>query len=333
MPVMNDLPDADREDDKPANFIAIALVVIRNWRIALLSVIVAVLLALFYLRVTAPSYDAEMVVAPATDNNLTPNLGSSLGGISGLASAAGIRLPDSETVTPFAKFIELTQSEALADRIQKKYNFLKFFNRGRWDWSANQWRPATGILSQMQQIMAAVTGVQKPTNPTSFDLAKILQERLTIEIIPKTGMRRIGFSDRDPKIAVFFLTVIHNEADEMLREDAQSRSNRQIAYLRERLQTVTVNEERTALSNLLEVQEQQAMLSESGLAFAAHLVEPPMVSDRPTSPKPSVVLLSAIVLGTFVGALLAIARMALTNAQGPWTFSHIFFAVRRLVRL
>ena len=274
-----------------------------------------------------------MVVAPAVDNTMASNLGSQLGQFSGLASAAGIRLPDSETVTPFSKFIELIQSEPLADRLQKKYNFLRFFYPGRWDWQANRWRQPSGMFFLVKQSLYEVLGAAPLPNPTAFDLAKLLQTRLTIDLVPKTGMRRISFSSKDPQIALWLLKAIYHEADEMLREDAQERSARQIAYLQQKLQTVTVTEERTALSNLLVVQEQQAMLSQSGLAFSAHLVEQPYVSDRPSSPERSLVLFTALVIGALGGALLALLIAARTKRHGTLTFSQMFMSAGKFARL
>jgi uncharacterized protein involved in exopolysaccharide biosynthesis len=293
-----------------SSFGSIARTILREWRIVATVCVVFELLALVFLRFATPVYSAEMVVAPASDNSLGSSLGTSLGQLSGLASVAGIRLPDNENVTPYSKFVELTQSDELADRIERKYGLLKYLYSSRWDWQKHQWKEAVGPVSAVRS--ALFVALDKPVlpYPTSANLAKLLKERVSVDIVGRTGMRRISFVDEHRWFAKFLLNAIYQEADEILRDDALNRAHRQIGFLRNRLEVVTIAEERAALSNLLLQQEQQEMLANSGLAYSAHLVEPPFASEIPVWPRPVQFLAVAFVLGLIAGAGAAFMRVA-----------------------
>ena len=286
----------------------IARTLLREWRIVAIVVVLVELLALVFLRFTTPVYSAEMVVAPASDNSLGAGLSASLTQLSGLASVAGIRIPDSEGVTPYTKFIELTQSDELADLIEKKYGLLKYLYSAQWDWQKHEWRESLSPLSAIQSMLFAAIDKPFTTYPTADSLAKLLKEEVSVDTVPRTGMRRISFVYKDRWFAKFLLNAIYQEADEILRNDARDRAQRQIAFLRDRLQVVTITEERAALSNLLLQQEQQEMLANSGLAYSAHLVEAPFVSEIPVSPRPVQVLAVALVIGLLTGTGLAMLR-------------------------
>jgi hypothetical protein len=296
----------------------LALIVVREWRLVLIAVSICLLLSLVVLRGLRPTYDAEMIVAPASDNSLGAGLSASLGQLSSLASVAGLRLPDSENVTPFAKFVELTQSDELADRLEKKYGFLKYFFSSQWDWQKNDWREPSGPVFQIRSALYALIDQPVVTHPTSFDLGKILKDRVSVDVVARSGMRRVSFSYRDPWLAKALLKAIYDETDAILKDDAQNRSVRQIAFLKDRLRTVTVAEERVALANLLLQQEQQAMLTQSGLAYSAHLIERPTVSERPSSPKPLQVILLFLLFGLAAGAAVAIVRAAFFAPSQPF---------------
>ena len=126
-------------------------------------------------------------------------------------------------------------------------------------------------------------------------------------------MWRISFRHKDPVFEMQFLTWIHKESDELVRGDALERASRQIAYIGERLRTYSITEYRQALVQLLSEQEKQMMMIQVDLPFAARIINPPTVSDVPTSPQPFLALALAVTGGLFLGVSLALLVDALRH--------------------
>ena len=100
------------------------------------------------------------------------------------------------------------------------------------------------------------------TPPSAKGLTEYLEDELGIFEIAKTGMRRITFRHEDPEFAVQLVRWIHEESDEVIREEAQERTRRQIEYIERKLATVRITEHRQSLTLLLSDQEKQMMMTQ-----------------------------------------------------------------------
>ncbi len=168
------------------------------------------------------------------------------------------------------------------------------------------------------EVKAAFLGFfERPpwTPPSAGALAEFLDDGLDVTEIADSAMRRIEFSHEDPQFAVKFLSWLHKEVDELVREQAAERATVRIGYIQEKLNTVTVAEYREALIQLLSDQEMQMMMIQVDLPFSARIIEPPMVSDAPTFPKPFRLLALGAGWGFFVGILLLFLIDSLRGGQ------------------
>ena len=155
------------------------------------------------------------------------------------------------------------------------------------------------------------------TPPSVNLLAVYLEKELKISDVPLTGMRRIVYRHEDPAFAVQLLRWMHEEADGLIREEAQDRTTRQIKYIEEKLATVFVAEHRLSLTQLLSEQEKQMMMIQVDLPFAARMIEPPTVSDRPTSPNPIINIALGIIGGGILGVFIVLLAGALRGGSNP----------------
>jgi uncharacterized protein involved in exopolysaccharide biosynthesis len=83
------------------------------------------------------------------------------------------------------------------------------------------------------------------------------------------------------------------------------RADNSIAYLSEKLKTVSVAEQRVALTATLSDQEKMRMMASSDAPYAADPIGPPTASFKPTSPLPTVVIVGSFVIGTLIGIVAA----------------------------
>ncbi len=288
---------------------------LKVWRskwVILATMAVAVGLVSVWMKTTEPLYTASMLVAPAGATS-GGGLGSRLSQYGGLASLAGIELPSAETVSPFDQFSEVVTSVTVAKRLQDKYGVLQKLFERTWDAGNMRWVPPEGPVATAKGWMRGFFNLPSWTPPSTKSLAEYLGDKLGISEIAKTGMRRITFQHEDSEFAVQLLRWIHEESDQLIREETQERTTRQIEYIERKLATVRITEHRQSLTLLLSDQEKQMMMTQVDLPFAARIIDPPTVSEMPTWPKPFLFLVLAAMAGFFVSVFLVFLIDALRS--------------------
>ena len=116
-----------------------------------------------------------------------------------------------------------------------------------------------------------------------------------------TGIIVLSMNHEDPDFARELLWASHNILDEYLRERSLKRIERNIEYLTRKLTVLTVADLRQSVVEALSEQEKKRMAASSDLPFVAEPFGEPEQSDRPTRPKPILVLALSIISGLFSG--------------------------------
>lgn len=258
-----------------------------------------------WMKSVSPLYTAKIVVAPASGGS--SGMAARLSRYSGVAALAGIDLPADETVTPFSQFSEVITSPLVADRLAKKHGILPRVFKGAWTWNAESksWTRKQGLLTPLKDWLRGFFNLPPRAEPSANALASILKQKLAIRLVKNSGMQLIQIRHKDPVFAANLLTWLHQESDNLIREEAEARTSRQIAYIDQKLRTVTAADHRRSLVELLLDQEKQMMMIQVDLPFAARIIEPAIASDDPTFPRPPLFLLVAGVGGLIIGVCLA----------------------------
>jgi Chain length determinant protein len=281
------------------------------WRMVI-GAVVGFILATIALFLSPAQYTAHMVIGPVQDNS-SSLLSGRLGQFSSLASLAGVNLGAADNNVSFTILREVLKSQRLYETLDAKHQVIRQFFPAAWDAEKGGWKEPSGIVPAALAELRRVLGFPPHPNPTMFDLMRGLERRYQITQVQLSGLYRLTMVSNNPEFARDFLNWVLEESDRMVREDVMSRTTTQIRYIEDRLKTVTVQEHRSALLQLLIGQEQQRMLMASGLPFAATVIQPATVTDYPTSPRPSLYWLFGIFLGVLAGAFYHIARWALAK--------------------
>ena len=228
---------------------------------------------------------------------------SSLGGLSGLASVAGVSLPGgSGQTSPFDKFKFLLTSYDLATFQVAQRPMLQIAFAGAWDQSRKRWLEPQGFRASFERWFDPLFGIPASPPIDARTLTGFYASKLKIQSIPDTDLFRVVFDDPQPARAAMLLDYLLRDANELLRRRAQANARMQAAYLRDRLSQVEVQTYRETLLSLLQQQEQTLMLANGQLPYAAQLVEQINVSPVPTSKHPLLYATIAFGLGLCLGA-------------------------------
>jgi uncharacterized protein involved in exopolysaccharide biosynthesis len=268
----------------------------------------ALLIAVIYLHIASYVYTATSNVTPLPSSG-GGGISSKLGSLGGLAEMAGVSLPTGSGSDQFQLFLEGLHSRFAADGLAKNTGIMKVLYSGEWDEGSHGWRRPASAISFVVRLFKPILGF--PNYPYEPPDGARLQDYLVAKVHvtqdAKTPVVTITYDHRDPLFAVEFLKALDKVVDEQLRQKALSRSAQNIAYLSEKLKSVTIAEQREALAQTLSEQEKSAMMANSGAPFAVEAFGEPFASYRPTQPQPVMVLATALLAGIFIGIGLAFA--------------------------
>lgn len=294
------------------------------WRDRLLVALVAalsVLAMIVYLNVATPRYTATLLVTPAQSSG--SGLSSSLRNLGGLASLAGVQLPQDGSSLAFLKYGENLQSRVAAERLAADPALMQQIFAAEWNTREKRWEKPASLPRTIVNGVKSMLGlwVQPWSEPGAARLQEYLERNVQVVQDQKRPLVTILFEHRDPAFAGQFLERLHAEVDDDLRDRGLARTGSNIAYITRKLEVVTVAEHRIALTEALGEQERARMTAESGAPFAAEPVSKVSVSFRPSFPRPTLFLAGALFLGLLLGAVISWSRAYLRQRGSGQTSS------------
>ena len=284
-----------------------------RWVIASLCS-VALVLASFYLHVAARKYTVSMTFKPVIEEGAGPNLA----GLGGLASLAGVSLPQSGS-GDFATFRTLLRSEEVAERVIAATELLPAIFKNEWDAQQAQFRkPPRGLLGRsLSGLKSILTGDEKrdyiALNPQRLSI--FMDRTLGLSVNNETGFLTVSAESEDPETLVALIVAATEATDQLMKERYIVNAEQTLQFYQSKILTSRSREHREALAKLISAEDQKLMLTSEGRHFVAEPLTRATTSMDPTSPKSVLVLALALVLGLFSGAALVVIRSALSNTK------------------
>ena len=284
-----------------------------RWVIASLCS-VALVLASFYLHVAARKYTVSMTFKPVIEEGAGPNLA----GLGGLASLAGVSLPQSGS-GDFATFRTLLRSEEVAERVIAATELLPAIFKNEWDAQQAQFRkPPRGLLGRsLSGLKSILTGDEKRDYiaPNPQRLSIFMDRTLGLSVNNETGFLTVSAESEDPETLVALIVAATEATDQLMKERYIVNAEQTLQFYQSKILTSRSREHREALAKLISAEDQKLMLTSEGRHFVAEPLTRATTSRDPTSPKSVLVLALALVLGGFSGAALVLIRAALRNTK------------------
>ena len=284
-----------------------------RWVIASLCS-VALVLASFYLHIAARKYTVSMTFKPVIEEGAGPNLA----GLGGLASLAGVSLPQSGS-GDFATFRTLLRSEELAERVIAATELLPAIFKNEWDAQQAQFRkPPRGLLGRsLSGLKSILTDDEKRDYiaPNPQRLSIFMDRTLGLSVNNETGFLTVSAESEDPETLVALIVAATEATDQLMKERYIVNAEQTLQFYQSKILTSRSREHREALAKLISAEDQKLMLTSEGRHFVAEPLTRATTSMDPTSPKSVLVLALALVLGLFSGAALVVIRSALSNTK------------------
>lgn len=278
----------------------------------ILCILGAVAFSAFYLRNTDQKYTLRYVFAPVAPDDGGPNLSS----FSGLASLAGVSLPSSSS-GDFKTFKYLLKSEEVAAFILQDKKLVNEIFASEWNAESEiyQKAPDGQYTPYIRAVKRLLTG-RSPSayvEPNAARLSSWMQNAFEASEDRDTGFLTLTAETSNPRMILDVIARATQETDRLLKARYIQSAEQTMGFYQQQLAKARAREHREALAKLIAQEEQKLMLASKGTFFVAKPLTSPSVSLHPTSPKASLVLALAVVLGTFFGAALVLIRKAIKS--------------------
>jgi hypothetical protein len=276
----------------------------------ILVLIISVFLTSFYLQFVERKYTVEYNLKPVGETKS----GSSLSGLGGFASLAGIQLPASSN-NDFNIFKELITSPEVSEIIFENRRIIKDIFSSEWDDKLNNFsRPPKSktqiFVSNVKKLLSGNKEVNYlPPNPRR--LAIFINNNVQIKENKETGFLKFMSETSKPELILSLIIEATKASDNIMRQRYIDFSTEPLIFYKDKLRTARSREHREALAELIGQEEQKLMFASRGKYFIAEPYMNPIISLRPTSPKPNLILALSLVLGLFIGVALVIIQQAL----------------------
>jgi uncharacterized protein involved in exopolysaccharide biosynthesis len=278
----------------------------RRAKLIVACIVIALLLAVGYLHFAVYRYTATLMVSPVLSSS--DGSSSKLGGLSNLASLAGIGVGGDAGSQAFMLYQQGIFSRDAAEQLSKRSDIMHAVFHKDWDEGAQRWIRPTVFHQQLASFVKGLVGIPVTAwhAPDAAALQQYITENVQVDSDPQKPSVTITYRDADPQFAVAFLHALDLAVDNKLRANDLARADQYVGYLSNQLDKVTNSDVRQSLVMTLADQERTRMMANSPAPYAAQPFGPPSASDKPTNPKPWLVLAGAIFLGGLIGILVAL---------------------------
>jgi uncharacterized protein involved in exopolysaccharide biosynthesis len=232
-----------------------------------------------YLALKAvPIYRAQVVITQVHETGMGAG-GSLMNQLGGFASIAGLNL---NSAGQEAERTAVLESRGLIEAFVKRYDLTPII---------------TGNANLPNPLWFAVEGFRK--NVIDLHEEK-LKDTITITV-----------DWSDPVVAARWANDFVALANEQLRSRAIEESTRNIEYLNKQLPQTNVVEIQHAIYALIEAETKSLMLAHGRVEYAFTIVDPATPPQVRFSPRRTLMVISGLFIGGFLGSIIAWARAAI----------------------
>jgi len=274
------------KDEERFEDVSLAAFFVRVWRakiFVVLGILVGAVIAFGFGAVAVPHYKAQMIVSPANPING--------------AEVSSLLANNNSFATNYV--LQRIGAGLSSD-------FLRFEN-------SLAGVPVARILLEREDVRRALArdksfsfqDADMTWSPEKFAL--YIDQRVHIDPVGATALRRLRYYHPDPEFAATFLMLLHGVTDNLIRQTIRARTEERVQYLKQAAAETLNPEHRRALTSLLLEQERLKMLVSIESDYTAEVVEPASSSHRALWPDRrfmfAVCMMFGAVLGFLIGGL------------------------------
>lgn len=246
-------------------------------------------------------YTSTSLLAPS---NQEDTFTSRLGGMSGLASIAGVNLSQSNATTSdeaigrvksfnfFSNYIlpniKLENLLAVKEWVSESNTII--YDQGVFDSKTNKWLGNDFNINNTQ-----------PSNQQAY---RRYSDIFSINVDEENGFVSFSIKHQSPELAKKWLDLIIYNINESMREIDKRDAQNAINFLNESTNTTSIQSIREVISALLESKMQTLMLASTNKDYVFKVLDSPIVPELKSGPYRSIICLIGTLIGGFISLLI-----------------------------
>ncbi|MCB9990642.1 MAG: chain length determinant family protein [Rhodospirillales bacterium] len=243
----------------------------------LAGALIGMIAAVIFMMVCVPHYRATMLIAPA-ERKAGPDIKALLPDNSSFAVQYMLNSLGSADSGDYVRFEHTLREGSVAAAMMMQPDMM------------------AGIARDRRFIFQSESAPE-----TAEDLAGYLFDKIAVEPVGTTALRRIVYKHPDRAFAVRMLQDLHFIADGMIRQEVRDRTASRETYLEKALESTSHPDHRRALTALLMEQEHVRMILAMDEPFAAIIAEPPSAGTHPYWPRAAIIFPAFVLAGMMLG--------------------------------
>ena len=252
-------------------------------------------------------YQSNTVLVPV---NSPDGISGALGSYNSFAGLAGITLPSGGNEGNSAKAIQKIRSlsffennilpnihlpDLMAVKSWNSKTNIMAYDESIYDISSNTW--IKGLSYPQQQI---------PSAQQSFQVFKTAHLSLIED--KKYGFITLSIKHQSPFVAKQWVELVINEVNTFYRQRDKSKSEKAVSYLNQQISITGLSEIKQVIAQLLQEETKKLTLIEANQYYVFDYIDPPVVMERKSGPKRSLICIVSALLGGMLSVLLVLIR-------------------------
>jgi len=275
-----------------------------KWLIVGSALVIGVLTAIYTL--TMPNqYRSEALLSPA--ESFASDIPQA-GGLSSLASIAGLRLGQSNSQVELA--LEYLRSRIFLAQFLEKYPSARaeLMAIDSWDKNSDTLLYDEDVYDADTKQWLREPQPMRPSQPTLAEVHEEFLEHLSIEQNRLSPFVRLSFTHVSPLVAQRWVVALVEELNHSLQQKSLVTTQTSIRYLEEQLAQTQIEQVRQSLFTLIQTQMEKKMLAQTSPEYALQVIDPAYVPQKKDSPRRSLIVFLSIVLGGIFSMIFTIIR-------------------------
>lgn len=269
--------------------------------IVLITSIISIAVVIYALQL--PNiYKAEALLSPA-EQQQNNGLASLAGQFGGIANLAGVDLGGSSSSSKTGLAIEVLKSRKFSSKFIEQHDILKDLMAVKeWDLYQNKISYDKEIFNSETQEWVREVKLPFKAKPSMQEAYIKLQEAMSVELDPDTGMIKLSVEHYSPYIAKNWVDWLVTDINEVMRIRDVDEAQKSTLFLTQQIQNTEISNMKSILFTLLEEQAKIIMFANVRTEYVFKTVDPAIVPEKKFKPRRSLIC----ILGFLAGLLLSL---------------------------
>lgn len=252
-------------------------------------------------------YESRAILAPVNSSN---NLSGVLQNASGLASIAGIRLPNqSENDTSLKALKKLDSLSFFENNIYPNIFLPDLMAFDSWDGKTNTIIYDDSIYNKNSNKWVRDYSYPYKLIPTPQESFKKLKDKhLNLGEDKETGFITLAIKHQSPHIAKSWTELYVKEINAYYRQKDKLEAQKASSYLKKQIAVTNLSEIKEAIAQLLQKETQKLTLIEANQSYVYDYIDPPVVMERKSEPRRFLIFVISLFIGITFSILIVFAR-------------------------